>query len=42
MAPKTSYSCSECGWTSVKWVGQCGECQAWDTLREGSVGGGKG
>jgi DNA repair protein RadA/Sms len=26
----------------VKWVGQCGECQAWDTLREGSVGGGKG
>ena len=26
----------------MKWVGQCGECQAWDTLREGSVGGGKG
>ena len=42
MATKTSYSCSECGWTSVKWVGQCGECQAWDTLREGSTGGGKG
>lgn len=39
---KTSYSCTECGWTSVKWVGQCGECQAWDTLREGVPGGGKG
>jgi DNA repair protein RadA/Sms len=42
MAVKTSYSCTECGWTSVKWVGQCGECQAWDTMKEGSAGGGKG
>ena len=42
MASKTSYSCTECGWSSVKWVGQCGECQAWDTLREGTVAGGKG
>ncbi|MFM6978259.1 MAG: DNA repair protein RadA, partial [Micrococcales bacterium] len=42
MAVKTSYSCTECGWTTAKWVGQCGECQAWDTLREGSAGGGKG
>jgi DNA repair protein RadA/Sms len=42
MAVKTSYSCTECGWTSVKWVGQCGECQAWDTMREGAAGGGKG
>ncbi len=42
MASKTSYSCSECGWATVKWVGQCGECQAWDTLREGAVSGGKG
>ena len=40
---KSSYSCIECGWTSVKWVGQCGECQAWDTLREGvAQRGGKG
>jgi DNA repair protein RadA/Sms len=38
MAVKTSYSCTECGWASVKWVGQCGECQAWDTMREGSSG----
>jgi len=42
MASKSSYSCTECGWSSVKWVGQCGECQAWDTMREGSSGGGKG
>ena len=26
----------------MKWVGQCGECQAWDTLREGVAGSGKG
>nr|WP_068426282.1 DNA repair protein RadA [Janibacter terrae]HBO55278.1 DNA repair protein RadA [Janibacter terrae] len=29
-----SYRCSECGWTSVKWVGRCGECQAWGTIEE--------
>ncbi|MDO5633886.1 MAG: DNA repair protein RadA [Micrococcus sp.] len=28
------YVCAECGWTSVKWVGRCGECQAWGTLEE--------
>ena len=39
MAPKTSFSCSECGWSSVKWVGQCGECGSWDTMREGTAGG---
>ncbi|MEN9713589.1 MAG: hypothetical protein RLZZ164_253 [Actinomycetota bacterium] len=42
MAPKTSYSCSECGWSSVKWVGQCGECGSWDTMREGAAGYSKG
>ncbi len=29
-----SYRCAECGWTSVKWVGRCGECQAWGTVNE--------
>lgn len=29
---KTAYRCAECGWTTAKWVGRCGECQAWDTL----------
>ena len=30
----TSYRCSECGWTAIKWVGRCGECQAWGTVAE--------
>ena len=32
------YRCTECGWTSGKWVGRCGECQAWGTV--GELGGG--
>ena len=28
------YRCAECGWTTVKWVGRCGECQAWGTVGE--------
>lgn len=31
---KASFRCSECGWTTLKWVGQCGECQAWGTIAE--------
>src|SRR5690625_1799451 len=31
------YRCSECGWTTVKWVGRCGECQAWGTVEESGV-----
>ncbi|HKU34063.1 MAG TPA: hypothetical protein VJP90_00795, partial [Paenarthrobacter sp.] len=41
MASKTSrasktpaYKCAECGWTAIKWVGRCGECQAWGTVEE--------
>ena len=26
--------CSECGWQAVKWVGRCGECQAWGSGHE--------
>ncbi|MDN5756449.1 MAG: AAA family ATPase, partial [Micrococcaceae bacterium] len=29
-----SYRCAECGWTTVKWVGRCGECQAWGSVEE--------
>lgn len=32
--PTTAYRCTECGWTSVKWVGRCGECQQWGTVAE--------
>ena len=28
------FRCSECGWQSVKWVGRCGECQAWGSVEE--------
>jgi DNA repair protein RadA/Sms len=35
--PTSSYACSECGWTSVKWVGRCAECQAWGTVVERGV-----
>ncbi|MFZ0323072.1 MAG: DNA repair protein RadA [Actinomycetes bacterium] len=29
---RPAYRCAECGWTSAKWVGRCGECQAWGTV----------
>lgn len=29
-----AYRCTECGWTAIKWVGRCGECQAWGTVVE--------
>jgi len=31
---RPSYRCGECGWESVKWVGRCGECQAWGAVEE--------
>lgn len=31
---KPSFRCTECGWTSAKWVGRCGECQAWGSVEE--------
>ena len=31
---KDPFRCVECGWTSQKWVGRCGECQAWGTVEE--------
>jgi DNA repair protein RadA/Sms len=33
-APKDPFRCVECGWTANKWVGRCGECQAWGTVEE--------
>jgi DNA repair protein RadA/Sms len=29
-----AYRCAECGWSTAKWVGRCGECQAWGTVEE--------
>ncbi|WP_168583270.1 DNA repair protein RadA [Gephyromycinifex aptenodytis] len=28
------HRCTECGWTSIKWAGRCGGCQAWGTVEE--------
>ena len=39
---KTSFVCTECGWSTVKWVGRCAECQEWDTMQEASAGRGLG
>lgn len=32
--PRPDFACSECGWTTTKWVGRCGECQEWGTVVE--------
>ena len=39
---KSEYTCAECGWGSAKWVGQCGECQAWNSLVEGGTSNSRG
>nr|WP_307793976.1 DNA repair protein RadA [Actinotalea soli] len=31
---RPGYVCTECGWTTAKWAGRCGECQAWGTVSE--------
>lgn len=31
---KPSHHCTECGWTTVRWVGRCGECQTWGSVVE--------
>ena len=31
---KSIYTCNECGGTSVKWLGKCPHCNAWNTLVE--------
>lgn len=35
---KIAYVCSECGAHSVKWAGQCPDCNAWNTLAETNIG----
>ncbi|MFC0707153.1 DNA repair protein RadA [Cellulomonas sp. CW35] len=35
------FRCTECGWTTTKWVGRCGECQSWGSVvEEAGPGGG--
>src|ERR1035441_9234045 len=37
MARTTVHVCSECGFQSAKWHGQCPGCEAWNTLVEESL-----
>ncbi|AGW40548.1 DNA repair protein RadA [Leifsonia xyli subsp. cynodontis DSM 46306] len=32
-----NYRCVECGWTTAKWAGRCGECQEWGTVAEAAA-----
>ena len=34
-AKTTIFFCSECGYESAKWMGQCPACRAWNTMVEG-------
>jgi DNA repair protein RadA/Sms len=34
---RARYRCGECGWEAAKWVGRCGECQAWGSVAEVAV-----
>ena len=31
---KTAFFCQNCGYESVKWVGQCPSCNQWNTFVE--------
>jgi DNA repair protein RadA/Sms len=31
---RTNYVCSDCGSVASRWLGQCGDCKAWNTLVE--------
>ncbi len=31
---KTSYVCSDCGGNHARWLGQCPDCKAWNTITE--------
>ena len=33
-APKTIFVCQECGSQSPKWLGRCGDCNAWNSFVE--------
>ncbi len=37
MRSKTAYVCSECGAESIKWVGKCPQCGAWNTMKEFTI-----
>jgi len=34
MKAKSKYVCDECGFESVRWIGRCSQCGAWDSMKE--------
>ncbi len=34
---ETAFFCSECGYESAKWMGQCPSCHAWNTMVEAPI-----
>lgn len=34
---KTLFSCSNCNYTTIKWMGCCPECKEWDSLTKNSI-----
>ena len=34
---KTGFFCGECGYESIKWLGQCPSCKAWNTFCEAPI-----
>ena len=32
--PRVIHTCTECGYSSPKWLGRCPECGSWGTLQE--------
>jgi DNA repair protein RadA/Sms len=38
---RAGYRCGECGWETAKWVGRCGECQAWGSVAEAAAPSGR-
>ena len=34
MKKTTQFICSECGYTSAKWLGKCPSCGQWNTMEE--------
>ncbi|MFO7879227.1 MAG: DNA repair protein RadA [Bacteroidota bacterium] len=35
--PRKAFVCSECGYESAKWIGQCPACQSWNSFKEFTV-----
>jgi DNA repair protein RadA/Sms len=31
---RSQHRCTECGWTTARWVGRCGECLTWGSVAE--------